>query len=90
MFTSKLPEAGLVERMARTLAATGGNEADWQDHTATAELLLREIRLPSRDMLETARQCVPARVDVTGVWELMIDLALLEGEEPEPLRAVGT
>ena len=96
MFVTREPAGGMTERVARILARKSGNEADWQSHMGTVREIMREMRAPDRATVEVARQCVAQRVNVVGVWELLIDLALYDEdtEEPEPqsprLRLVGT
>ncbi|MEM7427613.1 MAG: hypothetical protein AAF441_16080 [Pseudomonadota bacterium] len=96
MLFSKEPDAGMTERVARVLARKVGRESDWEAHVGTVQEIMREMRTPDKGTVEVARQCVPARVNVVGVWELLIDLTLYEEdlEEQEPprphLRLVGT
>lgn len=91
------PVAGMTERVARLLARKSGRESDWEAFVPTVHEIMKEMRTPDRGTVEVARQCVAARVDVVGVWELLIDLALYEEDEleelepPRPhLRLVGT
>ena len=96
MIFANKPDAGMTERVARILARKSGKEADWETHVSTVREIMREMRKPDKGTVDVARQCVPPRVNVVGVWELLIDLALYEDdlEEQEPprpqLRLVGT
>ena len=96
MLTTSEPAGEMTERVARILARKSGNEADWKAHVGSVREIMREMRTPDRATIDVARQCVAPRVDVVGVWELLIDLALYDDdpEEQDPqrprLRLVGT
>ena len=88
LYSNESVDAGMTERVARLLARKFGKETDWEAHVGTAREIMREMRTPDKGTVEVARQCVPARVNVVGVWELLIDLSLYEEEleEQEPPR----
>ncbi len=96
LFSNQPVDAGMTERVARILARKVGKEANWEAHVGTAREIMREMRTPDKGTVEVARQCVAPRINVVGVWELLIDLSLYEDEleEQEPprphLRLVGT
>ena len=97
MLVTSEPAAGMTERVARILARKSGNESNWESYVGTVREIMQEMRTPDRGTVDVARQCVAPRVNVVGVWELLIDLALYEEDDLEDLepqrphlRLVGT